>query len=212
MRQIGFDAQLTLDQAGFYPEGAGRISATIRPAQPLAPLDLTERGRLLRLRGLSAVANLDLSIADRQRRQALRRLESMPTQIPPDQVKIKTESLLARSKGTVFLLLAEFEHGQCCYFSLGKLGKPAEQVANETMDAFQVFLDSDGTIDQYLADQLLLPLSLANSPSIFRTSEVTLHLVTNAAIIRQFLPVRIEIESEIGQPGWVRITPEGYAA
>ena len=46
MRQIGFDAQVTLDQAGFYPRGGGKISATIRPAREISPLDLTERGEL----------------------------------------------------------------------------------------------------------------------------------------------------------------------
>ena len=32
LRRMGFDAQLKLDLAGFYPPGGGRISATIRPA------------------------------------------------------------------------------------------------------------------------------------------------------------------------------------
>jgi RNA 3'-terminal phosphate cyclase len=36
---------------------------------------------------------------------------------------------------------------------------------------------------------------------------VTQHLTTNASIVKMFLPVHIEIEEQIGQPGSIRIGP-----
>ena len=110
-------------------------------------------------------------------------------------------------KGTFLLLMAEFETGRCCYFGLGELGKPAERVADEAVDALFAFLESDGAIDQYLADQLLLPLCLANGKSHIRTNLITKHLLTNAAVLRAFMPVQIEIDGELGQPGLVRVIP-----
>jgi len=74
MREIGFDIELQLDRAGFYPQGGGNVLATVRPASHLRPLRLTERGALKGIRGMSAVANLSESIAERQRSQALKRL------------------------------------------------------------------------------------------------------------------------------------------
>ena len=203
LRQAGFQAQLSLDQAGFYPQGGGRISATVRPAGPLTPLRLTERGRLERIYGISAVANLDLSIADRQKRRALQRLEG----IHPG-AKIKTIQYNSPGKGTVLLLVAEFDGGRCCTFSLGKLGKPAEQVADEAVAALQTFIETGAAIDEHMADQLLLPLSLAQGQSELFTSKITPHLLTNADIIRLFTSVRIEIDGETNEPGWVRICPE----
>jgi RNA 3'-terminal phosphate cyclase (ATP) len=82
-------------------------------------------------------------------------------------------------------------------------------VADEAVDALFEFLDTDGQTDQYLADQLLLPLAFASGASEFRTSRVTLHLVTNAAVIQSFLPARVQIMGEIGQPGLVRVEPAG---
>lgn len=202
LQQAGYQAQLSLDLAGFYPPGGGRISAVIRPTGRIDSLHLLQRGELVRIQGLSAVANLDLSIADRQKRQALRRLENL--HLP---AKIKTIQLPSHNKGTLLLLLAEFESGRACYFALGELGKPAERVADEAVDALEAFLATDGAIDQYLADQLLLPLSLSSSPSEFRTSQVTQHLLTNAEIVKAFLPVQMEIQGEAGQPGLVRIWP-----
>jgi RNA 3'-terminal phosphate cyclase (ATP) len=204
LKQMGFDARLTLDQAGFYPEGGGRITATIRPAKTISPLRLTERGRLLRIRGVSAVANLDQSIADRQKRQAMRRLQDLA---PGVEVKIKTEQLPAPFKGTLLLLLAEFENSHCCYDALGALGKPAEAVADEAVDGLAAFLQTDGAIDEHLADQLLLPLSQASGPSEIRTSRVTDHLLTNAAVLRAFLPVQIDIQGQLGEPALVRVIP-----
>jgi RNA 3'-terminal phosphate cyclase (ATP) len=203
--KIGFDAQVSLDQAGFYPQGGGRISATIRPAAEITPLSILERGKLQTVTILSAIANLDLSIADRQKRQAIQRLDSFPSEYRPQTIKMKTLQLPSPVKGTILLLLAEFEQTQCCYYALGEPGKPAEQVANEAADALLQFLQSTGTVDQYLADQLLLPLSLANGPSIFRTNMVTEHLLTNASVIRAFLPLHIDISGNLGSSGIVRI-------
>jgi RNA 3'-phosphate cyclase len=212
--EMGFDAQIGLDQAGFYPQGGGRISAVIRPASEIQPLNLTRRGPLLHLQGISAVANLPLSIAERQKHQALKRLERLKP-------RIKTVQMPSRFKGTLLLLFAEFENGRACFFGLGKLGKPAEQVADEAVEGLEAFLSTDGTVDPYLADQLLLPLSLANGLSVLHTSQVSEHLLTNAEILRAFLPVEIDIQAGIGEPGLVRVQPaadnsrettEGYGA
>lgn len=205
LQAMGCPAQLSLDSAGFYPEGGGRISATIRPAESLAPLHLDRRGELRQVQVLSGVANLDVSIADRQKRQALRRLEKLTLGGPAP--RARSIQLPARFKGTFLLLLAEFENGRCCYVSLGRLGKPAEQVADEALDGFEAYLQSEAAVDEYMADQLLLPLSLAHRPSVVSTCRVTNHLLTNAEIVRRFLPVEIQIQGELDQPGIVRVHP-----
>jgi RNA 3'-terminal phosphate cyclase len=115
----------------------------------------------------------------------------------------------AKVKGTFLLLLAEFEKSACCYTSLGELHKPAERVADEAVDALLEFVASGGAIDQYLADQILLPLSLVRGESRFRTCQVTSHLTTNAEVLRAFLPVEIDIQGEEGSPGLVRIRAYG---
>lgn len=202
MGEIGCQGTLTLKSAGFYPKGGGEVVALVKPAKEIKPLIITSRGDIRRIRGISAVANLDQRIAERQRVQVLRRLgERYPLS------DIRVIRLPARFKGTFLFLLAEFEHSQCCYFALGELGKPAESVANETIDYLESFLHTNGAIDQYLADQLLLPLAFADKPSQLSTSNITKHLITNAAIIQAFLPVRIEIKGTLEQSGLVSIIP-----
>jgi RNA 3'-terminal phosphate cyclase (ATP) len=123
------------------------------------------------------------------------------------EAEIKVLRMPSRFKGSMLLLRAEFEHSDCCYFGLGARGKPAEQVADEAVDGLEAFLATDGVIDPYLADQLILPLALASGVSELRTSKVTSHLLTNADIIQMFLPVEIQIIGDLSHPGLIQITP-----
>src|SRR5262249_16782818 len=92
------------------------------------------------------------------------------------------------------------------FFGLGARGKPAERVADEAVEQALAYLDAEpGGVDAHSADQLVLPLALAEGASSFPVAEVTLHLLTSVAVIRQFLGRDIVCEGEQGRPGAVRI-------
>jgi RNA 3'-terminal phosphate cyclase (ATP) len=202
IQAMGLRLRLTLNAAGFYPRGGGELLASIRGVQSVQPLERSRGGDLLRIRGLSGVANLDLDIARRQKLQALRRLEPVCRDS-----KIEILELPSPVKGTFILLWAEFSGGQAACGALGAPGKRAERVADEAADELLACLDSAAAMDAHLADQLLLPLALAQGESALTTARITGHLLTNAQIIRAFLPVHIEIEGEQGRPGRVWISP-----
>jgi len=202
MARLGVAFALEMPRAGFYPPGGGEIRAHIPGGARPNGLELTERGRLLRVRGLSAVANLPGEIAERQRARTLRLLGDL--ECP---VEVAVGSLPASSPGTVLALLAEFEQAQACFFALGERGKRAEQVAEEAASDLRGFLASGAVVDRWAADQLLLPLALAGKPSTLRTAEITLHLLTQVEVIGRFLPARIAVEGRLGEPGTVRVRP-----
>jgi RNA 3'-terminal phosphate cyclase len=85
--------------------------------------------------------------------------------------------------------------------------RPAERTARGAANELFAWLDTGAAVSGPLADQLLLPLSLANGPSDFTTSRVTEHLLRVVDVIRRFLPVRISIEGETGGTGKIRIEP-----
>ena len=64
-----------------------------------------------------------------------------------------------------------------------------------------------GAVDPHSADQILLPLALAEGRSIYTVSQTTDHLRTNAATIGAFLdrPIMIEEPSTEGQLGRVMV-------
>jgi len=205
LRQMGLHLELELLRAGFYPRGGGRIRARVSPSAPRSALRLVQRGDLVRVYGVSAVARLGANIARRQRDRAVARLREHGAPVDFDIVHLP-----APSPGTMLLVLGEFAAGgRCCYFSLGARGKPAERVADEAVEAFEAFLQTDGAIDEHLVDQLLLPAAFAPGTSEFRTARVTAHLLTNLEVVRKFLAIRIAVDGERDQPGLVRV--EGSA-
>lgn len=202
MTSLGFRAELTLTQAGFYPRGGGEALVKILPAKELHLFIGMAPGELRQVRGLSGVSNLKDEIAKRQKHQALSRLYPVC-----QDAKINTLQMPSPGKGTFILLQADFaDGGRACYTALGAPGKPAEQVADEAVDQLLAFLMTDACVDHFLADQLLLPLALIKGNSRFRTNAITQHLLTNAHVIKQFLPAEIVIDGALNQPGWVRIS------
>ncbi len=206
MARLGVDFQLEMPFAGFYPPGGGELRARIPGACNVVPAAWVDRGHLLRVRGLSAVALLPEGIAERQCNRALKGLRHLDCP-----VEITVESMPARSPGTVLALLAEFEHTQACFFALGARGKRAERVADEAVQDLVAFLATGAAVDRWAADQLLLPLAFASGASVLRTAEVTRHLLTQAQLIPMFVPVRITVDGALGEPGTVRVVPGATA-
>jgi RNA 3'-phosphate cyclase len=202
LNRMGFDAEIDCERAGFFPRGGGILRTWMKGSAVPAPLELLEQGALKRIRIFSGIANLPDHILVRQAEQAKKRLSRLD--IPIDAQLKRYDAI---GQGTVLLILPEFEQGQACFFALGERGKPAERVADEAINRFEHFLTSDSAVDRYLADQILIPLSLALLPSQFTTTCVTEHLLTNAAVIEAFGAAQLKISGEIGQPGHVRIEP-----
>ena len=202
LARLGFEADVTLERAGFFPRGGGVLKATITGNAAAGSLDLIERGMLERLVIHSGVANLPNHVAERQSRQAQARLANWD--VPVDS---KLAHYASRDKGTLLLILPKIENGHASFFGLGERGKPAERVADEAVDQFEDFLNKPGVVDPHLADQILIPLALAKSPSRFSTTLITEHLRTNAAVIGQFSLAEVDIRGALGQSGIIHVRP-----
>jgi RNA 3'-terminal phosphate cyclase (ATP) len=166
-------------------------------------LDLRQRGKLLRVRGLSASSNLPKHIRTRQEGAALHALRANGVN-----ARIDVVDAPSKGQGTAVFLWAECENAVAGFTSLGERGKPAERVAEEAANELLEFLHGSGALDRHLADQLVLPLALARGESWFTTERVTQHLITNAWVVNQFFPGRVQVEGDEDQPGacWIKGT------
>ena len=200
---LGMPLALAMPAAGFYPRGGGQLDAWIEPATPRTWIS-TERGPLRRIRGLAGVCNLSDEIARRLRDQALARLDAEGLS---GDLQIETVRWTGPGQGAAISLIAEHEQSiPATFVGLGERGKPAQAVADDAVDELLAFeAIPGGAVDPHSADQILLPLALADGRSIYTVSEVTDHLRTNAATIRAFLnrPIVIDEPDEPGQPGRV---------
>jgi RNA 3'-terminal phosphate cyclase (ATP) len=200
---LGMPVALAMPSAGFYPRGGGRLEAWIEPATP-KPWARTTRGDLLRIRGVAGSANLPDHVGGRMRDRALSRLADAGLNVD---VEIETASWPSIGQGAAISLIAEHAGAAPATFvGIGERGKPAERVADEAVDELLDFLGvADAAVDLHSADQILLPLALAEGRSAYTVSAVTEHLRTNAVTIRAFLDRPIQIEEPVaeGRPGRV---------
>jgi RNA 3'-terminal phosphate cyclase (ATP) len=200
LEEIGLKIGLRMRRPGFYPRGGGVVEAHIQPAPRLHGLQLSDCGGVTQLTGISAVAGLPEQIAHRQRRRATSRFQDEQLR-----VAIKEESW-EDGPGTVLTVVLNTRPVPTLFFGLGERGKPAERVADEAVEQALVYLRTTPTaIDAHSADQLVLPLALAEGPSSFRVAEVTSHLLTNVEVIRRFLERTITCTGQEGEPGVVEI-------
>ena len=205
LADMGLCARVDVGRWGFYPKGGGRVVVEVEGGADLRPITLLQRGGGLRLRGVSAVANLPRGIAERQRDRALRRLAA-------EGRDAEIAVIEAESPGTgSFLMLVAEVGGLCAGFSaLGERGKPAEQVAYEAVNALLEFLKAEAGCDPHLADQLILPMALAPGTSRLTTSRITRHQITTVQIVQEILGCPAQISGEEGSPG--AVTVEGTGA
>jgi RNA 3'-terminal phosphate cyclase (ATP) len=196
----GLHLSLGMLRPGFYPRGGGTVQAFIQPCRKLHGVRVLERTPVSAT-GFSAVAGLDPGIARRQARRAAFRLERHGLKVRLE------EETWPGGPGTVVAVELDTSPVPTLFFALGARGKPAERVADEAADQVIAYLEAGGgPVDAHSADQLVLPLALAEGPSEYRVSAVTLHLTTNVAVIRRFLERDIVCEGEQGGPGVVRVT------
>ena len=200
VKKIGCNVDLEIRNWGWYPKGGGEVAGTIMPTTKFLPLELTDRGKLLNLSGISAVSNLPVSIAERQKDHALRILKEKGFS-----AEISLYQAPSIGQGTFFFLKAEFENSVAGFSSLGEIGKRAERVAEEACEEFLRFMQTEGAVDPHLADQLIPYLALAEGNSAFTVSKITNHLLTNIWMVKQFLKRDILVEGEEGEEGKVTI-------
>ena len=205
LHQMGLNARVHIERWGWYPIGEGIFTAQIggsgEATRPMEGLNLTDRGPLKRLTGLSASSNLPGHIAERQkqRAQSILRAEGFDPEI-------EIVDAPAKGQGTMLFLLAEFESVQAGFTSLGRRGRPAEQVADDASKEFLQYSESGAALDRHLADQLVLPLALVTGASSFTTCDLSQHLLTNVWIVEQLLGRHVDVEGEKGKSGRVSIS------
>jgi RNA 3'-terminal phosphate cyclase (ATP) len=202
IEKMGAKMNLRIHKWGWYPKGGGEVTCSIQPAARFSGLQLIDRGKLIRLSGISAVSNLPDSIAERQRNQAMNVLK--PKRFSPQIELVQAPSM---GQGTFLFLRAEFENTVAGFGALGERGKRAEKVADEACDDFLRFMRGDAAVDPHLADQLIPYLALAKEPSTFTVSTITKHLLTNIWVVKQFLQTRVSVEGAEGRWGKVTVEP-----
>lgn len=198
LRKMGYNAEIHINCYGFYPSGGAKVKAIIYPCEKLKPINLTEQGFVEKIEGMSIATKhlIQPRVAERQKEIA----EKILKEYGYRQIEIKHSYVDSISVGTCVVLWAKTTSG-CILGSdaLGEKGKPAEAVGGEAADKLLETIKSGSTVDEYLSDQILPYMALADGESSFLTSQITMHAKTNMWVIEKFLDVKFEIKNQEGK-------------
>jgi len=183
-----------LERPGFYPAGGGRMSVTIEPAAELVRLALPARGEVKARRATAVVANLPISIAERELMVIARKMSWQRDWMKAESVE------RSPGPGNVVTIEIEGEHVTEVFTGFGERGVRSEAVAEKAAQQARRYIGSEAAVAEYLADQLLIPMSMAGGGS-FTTLPLSRHATTNIEVIGKFLNVSIEA-SQIEDRVW----------
>ena len=194
------DMQVIVDcqKIGFAPIGGGEIKATITPFMRRAnipPFQLTERGKLTHIELVANILNLDYDICTRELASA----KSVLIEAGIDAALITTQANKLQGIGednscyakvTHCIGNSEKSHSEI-FTLLGAKRTSAEKIGNRLAGLIKRYVFKTETlVDEYLTDQLLLPLALAGGGE-FTARMISQHTQTQAWLIEQFLPITI---------------------
>ena len=203
LAKLGMHVGIECVQAGFAPIGGGMIKATITPFMRRAntpPLQLTKRGELIGIELVASVLNLEYDICKRE----LACAQASLVEAGIDKTLITTKSFKLQGIGEGNSCYAQVTHEVSdtqnhkeyhaeVFTLLGEKRSSAEKIGCRLSGLIKRYIfNTDSLVDEYLTDQLLLPLALAGGGE-FTSRVVSKHTETQAWLIQQFLPVEIQL-------------------
>jgi RNA 3'-terminal phosphate cyclase (ATP) len=209
LEAYGLRATLSLQRAGFWPEGVGEFRGLVQaPSEPPLRVEVPARGTLQDVEVRSLVGGVPFDVAARQARAAVSTLRERGIYCHAENLPLP----VGRTPGTLVFIRAQFENTFAAFAAVGDRSAAPEEVGSKAAKALADFMESPGALDEHLADQILLPAALlaagrlgASSPGTtrFTAARLTPHLRVTAALVEEFLPVRVELK----ETGEVAVSP-----
>jgi RNA 3'-phosphate cyclase len=193
LKQMGVEANISVDKYGYYPRGMGKVTMTVKPNHHLNPIKLENFGKLKSIKGISLCTFLaDRQVAERQAKAAKDTLLQSDYSAEINAVNDQSNPM---QKGSSIVLWAQTDTGILLGAdAIGELRKMAEAVGREAAQNLLIELHAKPTVDVFLADMLIPYMALAEGRSVFRVREITEHIQSNIWLMEEILKAKFAIQ------------------
>jgi len=199
LRKAGLYAFPELVTAGFGRGSNGQVALEVEPSA-LQGLTWTDRGRLKEVKAVVTTASIPKSVGERAVAHLRKLAHNSGLQIEVDHQEVGS-----RTGGIFVTAWAIYDRGFGGGAAMGNRGLRAETLAQLAFEELFNWMSTPSTIDTYLADQILLPLVLAEGESTFTVPQLTPRFLTCAWVVKQFTPIHITVRGPENGPGTVTI-------
>lgn len=184
LEAFGGTFDLTLHKRGYFPKGQGYCEVTITPIKQIQGIEIVNPGKVDKVLGWSYVSgNLDIRIAKQVASYIENRLKQLG--LRSNIYAYKEDSSVSRDS-SAGVILACITSNQCVMGASDLSGRnhriSGEEVSNEIIN----YVQNGICVDQFVQDQLIIYMALAQGTSKILTSQVTLHTRTGIYIAELF--------------------------
>jgi RNA 3'-terminal phosphate cyclase (ATP) len=193
LRQMGVEVEITVDKYGYYPQGMGKATMTVKPNRNLAPFLLENFGKLKCVRGVSVCTFLeDRQVAERQAKAAK---DYLAQNGYTSEIEVVNDQSNPVQKGSSIVLWAETDTGLILGSdAIGELRKMAEAVGKEAAQTLLTELAAKPTADVFLADMLIPYMALAEGKSAVVARTISEHIESNIWLMEKMLNVKFSVQ------------------
>lgn len=193
---------ITLEKRGYYPKGGGRVDIKIKGREDKIKINLTERGIIHMIKGISH-SSRDLSearVAERTAHSA--KMKLLGFDVPVKIINETTETYSTGSGVTVYALCSlrddDINMSNPIILgadSLGEKGKSAESVGEDAGKKLAEQLSSYAAVDEWTADNLVPYLGIFGGT--IKVSNVSDHTKSNIYVTEKFLDKKFKVEGNM---------------
>ncbi len=186
---------LKIGKYGFYPKGGAKCEFSFHKHTSLEPLILNDKGDLISLKVYSIASSIL-----RQRKVAERQLNSFLSAINVNiDIIPRVKYVNSLSPGTGLTVISHYSNGGITgCFVTGDRKLTSEHVGKLCAHKWKKNYEGNSTVDEYAADQLIVPMALTDGNSSILTGKITNHTKTNIDLIHKLTRSKIEVIKERG--------------
>ena len=188
MRRMHINADAKIIDRGFYPQGGGRVIASLDPIGRIVPIVQESLGELIGIRGVCFCQRLSDWVPQEMIRSCQETLK------PFADVEIELQRTEGSSQGAGLVLVAEYENGMIGSNALSSRGHPPDKCGKDAAGDLINEMTSGATMDVHTADQLLPYMAMSDEPSCFSVSRISKHLLSQMDTLESFLDVKFGVE------------------
>ncbi|MCK5289518.1 MAG: RNA 3'-terminal phosphate cyclase [Candidatus Aenigmarchaeota archaeon] len=194
--KMGYKAEMEIVRHGYYPRGGAEVKVVIHPLTELKGIDLSERGKLVRICGIAHSSDiLTKALVSEKSAESARKFLWERYDVPID---IDVQYSKSDSAGTSIVLWAEFENIVMGADCLGEKRLKARKVGILAAKQLSEAINSGASVDEYMTDQLPPYIAFAEGASSYTAPSFTGHAKTNIEVVGKFLNRKFDVDEKDG--------------
>ncbi|KAJ3069973.1 hypothetical protein HDU98_006966 [Podochytrium sp. JEL0797] len=202
---FGILFDMNLVRRGFYPKGGGQVNLAVIPrTSPIPAITLLDRGTVIQIKGFVVIGgNTPFAIATRLKRAAESRIErefpNCPCFIEVDDAGARNGPSTCIGSGGGILMYVITDTGCVLAGSaVASFREVPEITASAAVDELVKNVREGGCVDEYMQDQIVVFLALAEGTSKVLVGHITEHTRSAIQLAEKMTGAKFVIEAQGG--------------